>query len=348
MSTKKQSNSKGEVKRRRYEIDDVLVITEEDGTERAAVVVEAYENSWSEGDRVHFRFVAPDGFLASEGALIRGQDREVDEKDRPVRHVDFAKVRTFVELPPEWAKRAAEFTPGSEFRKPDGVVEHDPEKHPSYASIKLSKSSGHTALFGSPFTHQHFISLSVSRATLARSYGNSGHFASAYELIEVNLSEAQWARFVSSVGDGNGVPCTLSRVAGRLVEPCPSQRTEERAHEELKASIEKSFDQLTKAQAAAYDLLNDKAPTKGKREALLGLMNEAARQLTDTVPFLTRRYTEHMAKVREAAKIEVEAYAQRTLTRLGLAAAGAPVALPASEPAPKALEPGLLGSVDGD
>jgi len=344
VSTKKQSNHNGEVKRRRYEIDDVLVITEKDGTERAAVVVEAYENSWTEGDRVHFRFVGPDGFLASEGAIIKGQAYETDMVGRGVRHVDFARVRTFVELPPEWAKRAAEFTPTSEYRKPDGVVEHDPEKHPSYAAIKLSKSSGHAALFGSPFKHQHYITLSICRATLARSYGNSGHFASAYELVEVNLSEAQWARFVSSVGDGNGVPCTLARVAGRLIEPCPEQRTEERAHEELKASIGLAFDRLTKATAAAYDLLNDKSPTKTKREALLGLMTEASRQLTDTVPFLTKQYTAHMAKVREAAKIEVEAYAQRTLTRLGLAAAGAPVTLPAGEQ--QALEAGEV--TDGD
>jgi hypothetical protein len=92
--------------------------------------------------------------------------------------------------------------------------------HPCFAQIRASRVNGLTNLYDSDFQHNHFVSISIYRSELDRHLNRDWHH-SRDELIEVNLSEAQWATFVSSMNVGCGVPCTLSYLHGKFVPQLP-------------------------------------------------------------------------------------------------------------------------------
>ena len=84
------------------------------------------------------------------------------------------------------------------------------ETHPSFGCIQVSRCSGTVKLFGSPIPrHDHFIALRIH--TARRDVWDAGESVSAKGgIIEVALSEAQWASLLSSLNIGQGTPCTIT------------------------------------------------------------------------------------------------------------------------------------------
>lgn len=299
-------------KDRRFNKHDVLV-----HNDRPLLITQLGEDSGL-GDTIHYSYVNADGTLSAQGGTWKGEWAVPPE----VKHVDFAKVRTVVELPPEWKERALTY----EQREADETKralarsgEWEPESHPSYGLMTVSRTSGYTPLFGSPFKHQHYISLNIGRATRYRDLANDRFFGGLRgDLVTVALSEAQWANLLSSIGQGNGVPCTVQRVGGKMMEPCPEQAEAERFHADVERSVKEASAFLDEALKAAEALAEEKAPSKAKREAITALLTRAKARMTDSAPFVVQQFHERMEVVKLAAKTEIEAYAQRTLVDAGL------------------------------
>ena len=85
-------------------------------------------------------------------------------------------------------------------------------KHPAFGVIGVGRVSGHTRLFGSDFTHHNYISLRISTAKTIESYGVKTSVHSDEQIVEVCLSEVQFARMITSLNMGEGTPCTLEYV----------------------------------------------------------------------------------------------------------------------------------------
>src|SRR4051812_4593225 len=101
------------------------------------------------------------------------------------------------------------------------VNEHGAERHPAWAMIGASRvqNGGPGAtLFDSDIRHQHTVRVSISTASRRRDL-NRDWLHAEREFVEVEMSEAQWASFVSSMNVGNGVPCTLRRCEGEYEVP---------------------------------------------------------------------------------------------------------------------------------
>lgn len=80
------------------------------------------------------------------------------------------------------------------------------EYHPAYAMIGAARVTTMTAgggarLFGSDFRHQAYVTVTIRTASLSRT-AQAEYIHGETELIEVALSEAQWATFVSSMNVG--------------------------------------------------------------------------------------------------------------------------------------------------
>ena len=200
------------------------------------------------------------------------------------------------------------------------------ESHPAYAVIGASRvtSSPGEALFGSDFRHQNYIVVRIARADLHRGL-SSDRISSAGRLpiIELALSEAQWATFLSTLNVGDGVPCTLSFAEGARVpgiEPDTDRRAQFNA--EIDERLERAMSAITAAETAV------EGSKLGVREkaALKAQIETAIRELRDNTLFVARSFDEHAEKTVERAKIEVAAYVSSTVARAGLAAvAGQPV-----------------------
>ena len=98
------------------------------------------------------------------------------------------------------------------------------ESHPAYAQISASRVSGQTNLYGSDFSHQNYVTISIHASELHRSLSRDWAF-SRREYIEVAMSESQWAAFVSSMNVGCGIQCTLSHLEGNASHRYPTHRS---------------------------------------------------------------------------------------------------------------------------
>ena len=199
-------------------------------------------------------------------------------------------------------------------RRDEAVVDTT-EKHPAYGQISAGRVSGKTYLYGSDFSHQHFIRIEIRRSELNRSL--SRDWASGRdELIEVWLSEAQWATFVSSLNVGMGVQCTLKYIQGQ--PEIPGLPRPVRRAVQFAGELKKQF-----ADALGFlgQLKERLKSGKAGKEAVT-LVERAEMEITSGAPWVAQSFEEHVEEVTEAAKTEVNAYIQGTIARAGLEALG--------------------------
>jgi hypothetical protein len=195
----------------------------------------------------------------------------------------------------------------------DSPVSDTIERHPAYAQIGASRVSGTAYLYGSDFAHHNFITLTIHASELHRGLSQDRPFATK-EYIEVGLSEAQWATFVSSLNVGQGVQCTLVHREGQRVSrlPRPAPRDVQ-----FKGEMTETLDD---ARRVLRQLRERLVAGKGGKESL-GLLDKALQEIEQNTRFVADQFTEHMTETVERAKVEVNAYAQHLITRLGLEAA---------------------------
>lgn len=206
------------------------------------------------------------------------------------------------------------------------------ERHPAYAQISASRFSvggdkrGGVPLYGSDFVHQAGVSITVRRSELHRGLSNDWPFARD-ELIEVVLSEAQWATFVSTMNAGMGTQCTLRHVG---MEDVPgiafAPNSKEQFQNELKDRLAEAVKTLTSLQALVEE---------GKKVPLREAVRSLKQQLESSLPFVADQFNEHVENVTEHARIEVAAYLANAVQRAGLKALGADDPAPLALPNPK-------------
>jgi hypothetical protein len=203
--------------------------------------------------------------------------------------------------------------------KPDkGVTSDKTYQHPAFGQIAASRRNGSTTLYGSDFVHQNSITIEISRSELNRGLSRDWHFARE-ELIEVSLSEAQWATFVSSLNTGGGVPCTLEHVAGETMPRIPLRKEEDEVKEEFSSKV-KHLSEIIKASMAEVEGEIGKSLSGVKKERIMGHLEHLLMQVQSNVPFMAKSFGEHMESRVEKAKMEVNAYIETTVSRAGLSA----------------------------
>ena len=192
----------------------------------------------------------------------------------------------------------------------DDVLNDTVERHPAYTQIGAHRVSGGAYLYGSDFRHQHYITIQIHESELHRQLsGDRAHPRG--RLIEVALSEAQWATFVSSLGQGSGVQCTLGFTPEAGLVPPIAQPKDRKL--QFSQEMTERFDMATQALVDLAALI-DESPLSGKKkDALKRQLQVAERNLAPNMDFVASRFDEHMERTVEKAKSEVNAYAQHTL-----------------------------------
>lgn len=197
----------------------------------------------------------------------------------------------------------------------NSAVGHDTVMtHPAFAQIQASRVSGEFVLYGSDFVHHNSIRIRIASSKLSR--GLSTDWPTAQEeLIEVELSEAQWATFVSSLNVGSGVQCTLRHMNCVPVPeiPAPIMR-----HEQFKAEADATVQKAHDALAALEAKLNDVGLSDKRKKELSSHIESARRAIGSSLDFVAKQFDEHMERSTEKAKMEVNAYVTTTIHRAGL------------------------------
>lgn len=196
-----------------------------------------------------------------------------------------------------------------------GCLKQTRTTHPAFAQIGAYRTSGHSHLYGSDFNHNATIRIRVYESELVRSLSEDRYHGKR-PLMEVELSEAQWATFVSSLNVGHGVPCTL-RYNGKDVPglPPPSSRVDQ-----FKMEAGKECQESLKLLNGLLAKIDDMKLTKAKTAELKGPIEAAIMALTDRLPFVAQQFSEHMEEVVEKAKQEVHGYVTGVIAKAGIAA----------------------------
>lgn len=189
--------------------------------------------------------------------------------------------------------------------------------HPAFGQIAVSRIHGSRALYGSDFMHHNYVRIRIMESQLRRDMGRDWFFGRR-GYIEVDLSEAQWATFVSSFNIGEGVPCTISAKDGQYVPEFPlrdsGQLYKIEANEDLKNAV-KALHALEEKFEKGTTGLSKKAAA-----ALAAPLRDAVRELESNLPFIADSFSKHMEKRVEKAKVEVEAHINNAVRAAGLKA----------------------------
>lgn len=197
------------------------------------------------------------------------------------------------------------------------INEHGDEVHPAFGQIGVTRRSSTpgAVLFDSDIRHGHSMVLQVSTASRHRDL-NRDWIYGGEQLIEVEMSEAQWAGLVSSVNT-SGVPCTLrAREGNHMLPELPYDPRLAHSMDEVKGAAEKYLSNI-KAAMDKVDALDPKAGVKDRRAALNNL-RIAINNATPNITYVAKSLTEHAENVVQRSRADIEAMAVQTAERMGL------------------------------
>jgi hypothetical protein len=208
-----------------------------------------------------------------------------------------------------WWHRPVPATVESEASGP--LREGTRESHPAWGLVSASRvtSTPGAVLFDSDIRHQHYIRLTVKRATRDRDLKRDWIHDTGPELIEINMSEAQWAAMTSSMNT-SGVPCTIrstetqANVDGLLYEPRLRVSMDEVRGEAER--IQKRLDAAVKAVA--------EKPTKANIRAL----EHAMEGVRSNMEFAAKSLEEHAENVVQKARNDIESMVTQKAVQLGV------------------------------
>lgn len=192
--------------------------------------------------------------------------------------------------------------------------------HAAFGQISTSRVSGRATLYGSDFVHQNTIRITIHRSELNRNLSHDWFF-SKEDIVEVEMSEAQWAAFVSSHNVGGGVPCTLRYVQNDHVPfkpQLPDPDLKRTYKSEVMGTVQDSIRHLRNLETKLTEATS-KYPKKTQTD-LLGEIRMAIQELNSNIPFVTDSFDKHMETSVEKAKVEVHAYVNNVLVHVGLEA----------------------------
>jgi hypothetical protein len=196
-------------------------------------------------------------------------------------------------------------------------------KHESFGAVTVTRASGAGYLFGSDALHHHFVHIEVRHAELRRHLSHDWISSGGGKPVtEIWMTEAQWARFVSSFGDGTGTPCTIRNIDGKDMEmaPEPTHFTSE-FRDEVKKTVGTAVGTLDQLIGQLKEALLPGNKSLGKKElgVLMQGLEHAVMQVKSNLPYVEDCFNETMENKMSEALIEFEGIVSQRLRDIGVA-----------------------------
>ena len=206
------------------------------------------------------------------------------------------------------------------------VDQRGAESHPAFGLVSVSRitSSPGQVLFQSDIRHGETIRLSVRRATRQRDLHHDWVFEKGLDLIEIEMSLAQWASTVSSMNT-SGVPCTIRQTESEHWVPgLPYDPRLAHSMAELKGVAERLHAEQLAALTAYEDAIARKAGAKELRE-LRSKLHYAITNAQGSVDFAAKSLNEHAENVVAKARADIESMVRAEVQQQGLTTGQTPV-----------------------
>lgn len=201
--------------------------------------------------------------------------------------------------------------------------ENGVQTHPAFGVAKLGQShcSGNHTLFGSDIGHNGYMTIEIEEADLRRDYSNDKVYGGK-TIVKFQMSHAQWVQFITSSGNGMGVPCTLEYKLTETPICCPSIEKIETKYDLHKKEIAESASKQVKqalSELKELEILSEtgKLGKKAVNEKLYSLRC-TLENLPSNLEFSVSQAQKALENAVSDAKVEVESYVAITAQRIGL------------------------------
>lgn len=202
------------------------------------------------------------------------------------------------------------------------INEDGSETHESWVKLVASKVSGQRRLFDSEINHSHYISVRVYRCQRQRDLKHDSLFTTKM-LMEVSMSHAQWGAFVSSFGEGSGVPATLDWFDGQVPQ-APFESRLDASHKEVRGAADEALAKIQEDFAALEKAFEANEGKRALRERIRTL-HYAIKNGPANIEYTAKTLTEHTENVVTKARADIEGMVRDAQTRLGTGEATVPL-----------------------
>lgn len=192
------------------------------------------------------------------------------------------------------------------------------ETHPAFGTVTVVRASGSPrSLFQSDLLHNETIQLSVNTATRKRNLAHDWVHPHT-EIIEIEMSLAQWGALISSMGQGSGTPVTIRRTCeDGLLPDIPHQPRLSEGLDEVRESTGKLLDRVRRDTERLHEAVHDKQGVRATKDALRDLESTLANAESNQ-EFVVRSLNEAGEHVVSQAKADIESFLLQAQHRAGL------------------------------
>lgn len=189
-------------------------------------------------------------------------------------------------------------------------------EHPAFGTIAFSRhhNGGSQSLFGSSVYHHDTIQLAIRHADMTRGLNNDWYYGHN-EIVECEMSYAQFVEAITNMNNGTGIPCTLTYTEkdGHL----PNCQFIDK-YTEFTDEMSSFLEEQTADAEALYDEIKTLFETKksiGKndRETILKKLHAIVNGTKGNTQFIFKQFQKQMDKTVEQAKGEIEAFTQNKM-----------------------------------
>lgn len=209
------------------------------------------------------------------------------------------------------------------------AIEDNITVHDAFGMVSFSRwtSGSAHAFVGSKIRHDRGITLRVQEAEQHLNLNREWWFPTK-TIVELNLSEAQFAELITSLNAGSGVPCTLQHYTknGKFIKASEPvfEAEADKISGEVKADLAEIDQKLSEALASVDAILKQPSIRKKDMEHIREALRVAASVMSSSVPFAVDQFIRALEQAVTSAKADIEQFAQHRASALGLVSSDLP------------------------
>lgn len=177
-------------------------------------------------------------------------------------------------------------------------------------------------MFGSAIKTSHPVCIRIDRANVichGVDASDTSILPDNHPYIELEMTPLQWAEFLTCGGQAEGVPCTITKVDGKIM-PRPEEDT---TADKYLQSTNEHFDEFSNGikrfeKELSEAIASGKPMSKTQMKEMLDNMKCFRTNSVANLNFLRTRFMEEMGSIVVKAKAEVNSYAEMHLHELGV------------------------------
>jgi hypothetical protein len=213
-------------------------------------------------------------------------------------------------------------------------VHGDTYRHPSFGTIWASRyqGGGRRPMFGSKILHDGGgrVAVEIHAADYKRNLHNDWIHPRNPALVRIEMTEAQWAHFISSP-NSQATPCTIVEMRdgdiARVEEP-PFFEIVDQFEMELHAKLDKTRIEAERLLAKIDAMLAGKTISRTALGELRSSVSRTLEHLPGNLEFFRTEFEQAMEATVEEARLDIETHINNSIKHLGLETARALVGLP--------------------